>query len=238
MSGGMPRRNGGGVRGAWGVLTNSDGARFGRQVDVLEGRAPGQGHSVHLWVSPTMGRYWRLCDGVGWDGLLATVDLEPAHLLAPCVECWDIADLDLRLRSPRLNVLARSLLYLDDPPPTVPGPRPVRGGSVPWSEDEMASPIPLSVFARFYAASDDHGKARVVRRFRADRDGGGGNYYQPVLTLFRNTHWQNGHLQDLADSIRDFIQQQEALDAEKPNRRNRSANYATVLARLCAIQAA
>ena len=49
------------------------------------------------------------------------------------------------------------------------------------------------------------------------------------MTLLRNTHWQNGHLQDLADSIPDFIKQQEALDAEKPSRRNRSANYPTVL---------
>ena len=120
-----------------------------------------------------MGRYRRLCDSVSWVDLLATVDFERAHSLAPCVECMAIADLDLRMRRPRLNVVARSLLYLDDPPPTVAGSRPVRGGSVPQSEDEMASPIPLSVFSRFYAASDHRGKARVLRRFRADRDGGG-----------------------------------------------------------------
>ena len=198
-----------------------------QQIAVLEGSPRGPGSIVHLW-SNLLGDYRRLCDGIGEDDGLVLVGQELARDDLACLECYWVFRADQECPHPRLSVLARSLLYLNDMAPTIPAfPTVGKGRSVESGKNTLNT-IPLHAFADFYAADDDE-KDRVIERFRARGSRRGGNYYQPVLGLLRSEHWRVGNLSRLESAIPAFVQEERAKDVNNPNRRDRAPRYEKML---------
>ena len=194
-----------------------DIGQFGRGA-VLEGSVTGVGGRVHLWVSPAGGEYERLCDGVRWGDPLLLVPEPPMsgsmgweyYSVLACVECALVFQMDQDRKRPRLKVPARSLIYLDEPPPEL--------GEPSEAERQMLV-LSLNDVASFYA-----GQYRPLQK--GER---GGHYYQPVFGLLRRYHWKTGDLSLLLEEIPSFLDRERAKDEANPNRRNRAARYAEML---------
>ena len=199
------------------------------QVDVLEGCPPSRGNRVHLWINDSEGAYQRLCDGIEWFDGLVSVNKETAHGVLACLECFWVFRMDQEANQPRLNVVARTLVYWGD-----------ALMEIPWLETDprMASTatetiIPVKKIAEFYAADDDK-KDSVVKKFKTNRDRSsedrrGGDYYGPVLNLLKRDHWQHSNLEALENAISPFLQDERDKDTEKPKRYNRAVHYEQVL---------
>ena len=188
-------------------------------VSIWVGRPSGVDPTRHLWFDHAeTGTPHRVCDGAIWvDGQEA--DDEPVPLV-PCHLCRETYLTDV-LHGHRLLTISlegRPTPVFDGGIPTKNGPTSVECGPIPvhngmyyLGEGEGVMPerrISVFDFAEFCEAKPSGQDAMVLKirgRTLVSKKNKGFNYYGPLLSLVRRTHWATNDLANLEAALPHFL---------------------------------
>lgn len=186
-------------------------SRRKNSILMWPGQPTGSDHLTHFWAAIADALH-RLCDGASWPEGRSNATVYDAGFSIPCRACKEIYLQDLL--SGR-----RVLEFSPDPLPLTNGASTPKIGAgtpnigVPHSDRVSAMPrVPMSTFARFYAARGA-GQLAVVERARLQLkspDVTGGGFYSPLRQFLSATHWNTGSIESLEDVRGRFLVGQRA----------------------------